>query len=78
LKDGLSFGSHCQPVKINTQVNILIVNNQIIHINSIILIYEQGQRKAWRITLPKNLTLTLKINRVPDSLKDVPSLVKIH
>jgi hypothetical protein len=24
------------------------------------------------------LTLTLKINRVPDSLKDVPSLVKIH
>jgi hypothetical protein len=78
LKDGLSFGSHCQPVKINTQVNILIVNNQIIHINSIILIYEQGKRKAWRITSPKNLTLTLKINRVPDSLKDVPSLVKIH
>jgi hypothetical protein len=37
--------------------------------------HKQGQRKAWRIHSPKNLTrwpwpLTLKINRVPDSLKD--------
>ena len=35
----------------------------------------QGQCKAWRIPSPKNLTwwpwpLTLKINRVSDSLKD--------
>ena len=44
---------------------------------------KQGQRKAWRIPSPKNLTrwpwpLTLKMNRVPDSPKHVPSLVKIH
>ena len=36
---------------------------------------KQGQCKAWHIPLPKKLTwwpwpLTLKINRVPDSLKD--------
>ena len=36
---------------------------------------QQGQRKAWRIPSPTNLALwpwplTLKINRVPDSLKD--------
>jgi hypothetical protein len=36
---------------------------------------QQGQRKAWRIPSPKKidpviLILTLKINRVADSLKD--------
>jgi hypothetical protein len=36
---------------------------------------KQGRRKAWHIPSPKNLTwwpwsMTLKINRVPDSLKD--------
>jgi hypothetical protein len=40
-----------------------------------IIMQQQGQRKAWCIPSSKNLTrwpwpLTLKINRVPDSLKD--------
>jgi hypothetical protein len=71
-------------VKIHWRVLILVFTRMLRKDGSVTIslrnfvgegIIKQGQRKAWRIPSPKNLTrwpwpLTLKINRVPDSLKD--------